>query len=424
MSCEVVTAEHVPALLATNPTDAVEAAAAAVGPDTIGKFLFTSGSTGLPKGVINTQRMMCSNQAMLLAAFPFLAEAPPVIIDWLPWNHTFGGNHNIGIVLHNGGTMYIDDGKPTPAGIAESMRNLREIAPTIYFNVPKGYEELARHLEAEPELRKLFFSRLKMMFYSAAGLAQHVWDALERMAVATVGERVVMMTGLGSTETAPFAIVTRPEFSGSGIVGLPAPGVEMKLVETAGKQELRVRGPNVTPGYWRNAAMTAKAFDAEGYYCMGDALALLDPEDPQKGFRFDGRISEDFKLTTGSWVSVGPLRAKLLHAMAPYVRDAVIAGIDRDYVAALLILDNAACAGKGETEIAEALLGLLRTLAASSTGSATRVARAMVLHEPPSIDAGEITDKGTLNQRAVLARRAELVERLYAEPCSSDIVEV
>ncbi|MCW3476213.1 feruloyl-CoA synthase [Limobrevibacterium gyesilva] len=419
-------------LLATVPTAAVEEAAAKVGPDSIGKFLFTSGSTGLPKGVVNTQRMLCSNQAMLLEAFPMLEEEPPVIVDWLPWNHTFGGNHNVGLVLYNGGTMYIDDGKPVPSGIAETIRNLREIAPTVYFNVPKGYEELVRYLDREPALRQTFFSRVKMLFYAGAGLAQHVWDELERLAVETTGERIVMMTGLGATETAPFAIVTRPDCTGSGIVGLPAPGVELKLQPNGGKLEARLRGPNIMPGYWRMEALSREAFDADGFYKIGDALAFVDAGDWQKGFRFDGRISEDFKLATGTWVSVGPMRAKLVQRLAPWVRDAVICGHDAGYVAILMLPDAAACAAlcpDAEAPLEHALVqakirALLRELARESTGSSTRVVRAAFLREPPSIDAGEITDKGSINQRAVIARRAGLVQTLYADPKPPNVISI
>lgn len=423
-------------LATTVPTEAVDAAAAAVGPDTVAKILFTSGSTGTPKGVINTQRMLCSNQEMLRTSLAFMADEPPVLVDWLPWNHTFGGNHNVGLVLYNGGTLYIDDGKPTPAGIAETVRNLREISPTIYFNVPKGFEELVTYLRAEPALRETFFRRLNLMFYAGAGLAQHVWDALDELAVATVGERIVMLTGLGATETAPFAIVCRPDMTGSGIVGLPVTGNDLKLVPTGGKLEARLRGPNVTPGFWRQDVLTRAAFDEDGYYKLGDALKFIDPARPDLGFLFDGRISEDFKLATGTWVSVGPLRALLIAALAPYVRDVVIAGLDRDYVAALLIPDLPACRaicsdlpedaipadvfahGAVHAELHRALT----TLAAISTGSSMRVRRALLLHEPPSIDAGEITDKGSINQRAVLAHRADLVAALYAEPPHAHVI--
>jgi feruloyl-CoA synthase len=429
-------ATHFAALAATTPTGAVAAAAAAVGPDTIAKFLFTSGSTGTPKGVINTQRMLCSNQEMLRTALAFMADEPPVIVDWLPWNHTFGGNHNLGLVLYNGGTLYIDDGKPVPGAFEESVRNLREIAPTIYFNVPKGYEELVRYLRAEKALREKFFSRLQLTFYAGAGLAQHVWDELDALAIETVGERIVMLTGLGATETAPFAIVCRPDVRGSGIVGLPVTGNELKLVPVGDKLEARLRGPNVTPGFWRQEELTRTAFDEEGFYRLGDALKFVDPARPDLGFLFDGRISEDFKLATGTWVSVGPLRAHLIAALAPLVRDVVIAGHDRDYIAVLLVPDPAACRAacpdlSKDADIVElfahpALLDELRrrlvALAAQSTGSSTRVRRAIILRDPPSIDAGEITDKGSINQRAVLAHRAGLVAALYAEPPHPQVI--
>jgi feruloyl-CoA synthase len=361
---------------------------------------------------------------MLLAAFPFMADEPPVIVDWLPWNHTFGGNHNVGLVLYNGGTFYIDDGKPTPAGIAESLRNLREIAPTIYFNVPKGYEELVRALEREPDLRQTFFSRVEMLFYSAAGLSQHVWDALDRLAIETVGERIVMLTGLGATETAPFSIVTRADCTASGIVGLPVAGIELKLAPMEGKLEARVRGPNVMPGYWRNPAQTAGAYDEEGFYRFGDALCFVDPADRTKGFRFDGRISEDFKLATGTWVSVGPMRAKLLQRLPELARDVVIAGADRDFVAVLVIPDLDMHARLGVAGYAAALREGLMELALESTGSASRVARAVVLTEPLSIDAGEVTDKGSINQRAVLALRKALVDTLYGPADHPAIISI
>ncbi len=422
------------ALLATPATAAVDAAAAAVGPETIAKILFTSGSTGVPKGVINTQRMLCSNQEMLRTSLAFMAEEPPVLVDWLPWNHTFGGNHNVGLVLYNGGTLYIDDGKPMPGGIEATVRNLREIAPTIYFNVPKGFEELVHYLRREPALRQQFFSRVKLMFYAGAGLAQHVWDALEELAMATVGERIAMLTGLGTTETAPFALVCRPDFSGAGMVGLPVTGNEMKLAPVGDKMEVRLRGPNITPGYWRAEAATRQAFDADGFYRLGDALKFIDPARPEIGFLFDGRISEDFKLATGTWVSVGPLRAALIAGLAPYVRDVVIAGIDRDYVAVLFIPDLHACRAHcpdgdvaallAHPALHAALRSRLQALAAQSTGSSNRVRRALLLHEAPSIDAGEITDKGSINQRAMLDRRAALVTALYAEPPSADIIRI
>ncbi len=409
-------------LLATPATEAVEVAFDRVGPDSVGKFLFTSGSTGLPKGVINTQRMLCSNQQMILESLAFMADTPPVILDWLPWNHTFGGNHNVGLVLYNGGSMYLDDGAPTAAGMARSVRNLREIAPTVFFNVPKGYEELVAYLRREPALRERFFSRLDLLFYSSAGLAQHVWDELDDLAIDTTGARVVMLTGLGATETAPFALVCRPEVTGSGIVGLPVPGVALKLVPDGDRLEARVRGPNITPGYWRNPAQTAAAFDEEGFYKFGDALKFVDPDDPDKGFRFDGRISENFKLATGTWVQVGALRARAVAAFAPFARDVVVAGHDQDYVSVLVVPDPPACEGLSGAALRERLHPLLSAFAATGTGSASRVVRAALLEAKLSIDRGEITDKGSLNQRAVLKSQADLVADLYAEPPPSHVL--
>ena len=415
-------------LLATPPTTAVDRAHAQVGPDTIAKFLFTSGSTKLPKGVINTQRMLCSNQQMILQCFPHLAEEPPVLVDWLPWNHTFGGNHNIGITLYNGGTLYIDEGKPTAALIGETLRNLREIAPTLYFNVPKGFEEIANALEVDAQLRETFFSKVKMFFFSGAGLSQPVWDKLERVAEAHCGERIKMLTGLGMTETAPFAICANAYQVKSGHIGLPAPGVELKLVPEADKVEVRYRGPSVTPGYWRAPEQTAESFDDEGYYRSGDAVKPMDPAHPERGFAFDGRTAEDFKLSTGTFVSVGPLRAKIIAAGDPCVQDVVVAGINRDDIGILLFprLDSCrAFANLGAEAPASEVLAapavrnffqhLVDGLWATGTGSATRVARALVLEQPPSIDLGEVTDKGSINQRAVLTHRAAAVERLYAD---------
>jgi feruloyl-CoA synthase len=411
------------AALQAPPTAAVERAFAAVTPDKVGKILFTSGSTGRPKGVINTQRMLCANQEMIRAAFAVLADEPPILLDWLPWSHTFGGNQNFGLALYNGGTLHIDHGRPTSAGIGETLRNLRDVSPTIYFNVPKGFEELAHAMRADPALARSFFARLRMMFYAGAGLAQPVWDEIERLAVAATGERIVMVSGLGATETASFALFNRPDVVGSGRVGLPLPGNEILLVPHGEKRELRVRGPNVTPGYWRDPDATAAAFDAEGFYRMGDALAFVDDADWQKGFRFDGRLGEDFKLASGTWVSVGPLRAALVAALAPLVRDAVIAGENRDHPAALLIPDEAACAGLARAELRARLAAGLRAHAAGQPAS-RRVARALLLDTPLSIDAGEITDKGSVNQRAVLARRAALVEDLYAAPAPAGVIDI
>ena len=423
------------ALLATEPGAEEAAAHARVGPDTIAKFLFTSGSTKQPKGVINTQRMLCSNLQMIRQCFAFLADEPPVMVDWLPWNHTFGGNHNVGIALYNGGTLYIDDGKPTAKGIEATLRNLREIAPTIYFNVPKGFEEIARAMDHDTALRDRLFSRVQAFMYAGAGLSQAVWDHLDRHARAAIGERVCMFTGLGMTETAPsctFAVGTQVR---SGHIGLPAPGVEVKLVPTDGKLEIRFRGPNVMPGYWRAPEETAAHFDAEGFYCTGDAVLPIDAEHPENGLMFDGRIAEDFKLSTGTFVSVGPLRAKVVLARDPLVQDVVVAGLNRDDLGLLIFprlddtrrrfgLDAGLSAAQvlAQPAVRGFFQQLLDRLWAEGTGSANRPARALLLVEPPSIDRGEVTDKGSINQRAVLSHRAALVERLYAEAPDAEVL--
>ena len=415
-------------LAATKPTSAVESAHQNIHPDSVAKILFTSGSTGMPKGVINTHRMLCCNQQMIAQVFCFLQDEPPVLLDWLPWNHTFGGNHNIGIALYNGGSFYIDDGKPGPSLIEETIRNLREISTTVYFNVPKGYEDLLPVLRADSQLREKFFRHLRLLFYAAAGMSQPVWDAYRAMALQTCGERIIMVTGLGSTETAPMAIQTTWETDQPGIIGIPIPGVEAKLVPRGAKLEVRVRGPNITPGYWRQPELTAQAFDEDGFYIFGDALRFVDPADINRGFFFDGRFSEDFKLASGTWASVGPLRSHILGHFAPYVRDVVITGHDRDNVGMLIFADADACRALCPTlgrnasaaeifshpRVIAHFQALLESAAANSTGSSTRVTRAIIMEEPPSLDAGEITDKGSLNQRAVLDRRAAIVEQLYA----------
>jgi feruloyl-CoA synthase len=415
----------------------VAAAQAQVTPDTIAKFLFTSGSTGQPKAVINTHRMMCSNQAMLAASFAFVADETPTVVDWLPWSHTFGGNHNFNMALVNGGSFYIDDGNPTPAGVSRTARNLREIAPTIYFNVPKGYEALVPHFRADDVLRKNFFSRLKVLFYAGAGLNQTTWDDLTRLAIETTGERIIFLSSLGSTETAPLALACSWDFPRPGNIGLPAPGVELKLVPTEGKLEARLRGPHITPGYWRQDHLTRDAFDEDGFYKIGDALKFVDANDPGKGLLFDGRLAEDFKLSSGTWTSVGPLRARFIDHFNPYVRDVVFAGPDRDEIVALVFPDIEACrklAGLGANAASTVILDcaavrsqfsdLLGKLAALSPGSSMRVERAMLIAEPPSMDKGEMTDKGSINQRAVLKNRADLVEDLYTSPLSARVIAI
>ena len=413
-------------LLRTQPTAAVEAAMQATGPDTIVKFLFTSGSTKLPKAVINTHRMWCANQQQMRQSMPVLTEEPPVLVDWLPWNHTFGGNHNVGLTIYNGGTLHIDDGKPTPALMHETLRNLREVAPTVYFNVPTGFEAIAHAMKADPVLRRKLLSRVRMFFYSGAALAQPIWDLLHEVQEEEIGERIVMGTGLGMTESAPFAVfVTNPEVR-SGHIGLPTVGMELKLVPAEGKTEIRYKGPNVTPGYWRNPEATGEVFDEEGFFRTGDAVLWIDERNPHLGLKFDGRIAEDFKLATGTFVSVGPLRARIIAAGAPYVQDAVITGINRNEVGALLFptakVRNLAPHLAADAPLQEVLRSaavqdqfqdVLDALAQQSTGSATRVARLFLLHEPPSIDRGEVTDKGSINQRAVLKHRDALVQALH-----------
>ena len=412
-------------LRATAATEAVDIAMRAVRPDTIAKFLFTSGSTKMPKPVINTHRMWCANLQQITLSLPVLAEAPPVFVDWLPWNHTFGGNHNFGLTLKHGGTLYIDDGKPTAALINETLRNLREIAPTIYFNVPTGFEMIAQAMKTDEVLRRTLLSRVRMFFYSGAGLAQPVWDSLHATAEAEIGERIVMATGLGMTESAPSAMFTNSADVKAGDIGAPVPGMTLKLVEVDGKTEVRYRGPNVTPGYWRSEQATRDAFDEEGFLCTGDAVQWIDPDNIHRGLRFDGRIAEDFKLATGTFVSVGPMRAKVIVTGAPYVQDVVLTGLNMKEVGAL-IFPSPACrevSGLGPNApwtdvlasepVRSRMQAVIDQLAREATGSANRIARALLLAEPPSIDKGEVTDKGSINQRAVLKHRDALVQALH-----------
>jgi feruloyl-CoA synthase len=398
----------------TTAGPALEAAHEQVTADTVIRVLFTSGSTGIPKGVINTHRMWCSNQEMIRTHLAFLADEPPILLDWTPWNHTFGGSHDLGLIIYNGGTLYIDDGKPTPDLFGRTVENLREIATTFYLNVPRGWEALVPYLRREDEFRRHFFSRLKCMLYAGAGLAQEVWQDLADLSVETCGERVLMVTGLGATETAPFALCPGSEVSRAGHVGVPAAGLELKLVPLEDKLEARLRGPNITPGYWRQDHLTTAAFDEEGFYRMGDALLFVDEKEPAKGFVFDGRITEDFKLATGTWVSVGPLRARFLSHCAPFAQDVVIAGENRSSVGVLIFPNRDACKREGtEADVRALFKKLLEDFTRTSTGSSNLIASAILLDEPPSIDAHEVTDKGSLNQRAILANRRLLVEELY-----------
>ena len=395
VKCEVIDRwEESPA------TSAVDDAHARVGPDTIVKFLFTSGSTGAPKAVINTQRMWCSNQKMIQHMLAFLADEPPVLVDWAPWHHTAAGNHDLGLVMYNGGSYYIDEGKPLPGAIETTVRNLRQIAPTWYFNVPKGFEALLPHLREDEELRSNFFSRLKVLWFAGAALPQHVYDEMKELAYRTCGEEIPFLTGFGATETAPATLGRVWPAQNVANMGFPPPGAELKLVPFQDCYEMRVKGPHVTPGYWRAPELTALAFDDEGYYRLGDAFSYEDD-----GLLFKGRIAEDFKLSTGTWVQVGELRARFIQHFAPLVRDVVIAGEGRSEVGALIFPASPAPA--------DAFLNRLKTL--MSTGSSNRITRAIVLEEPPSLDAGEMTDKGSINQRAVLSRRRNLVEELYSD---------
>ncbi len=417
-------------LLATKATAAVDAAMQATGPDTIVKFLFTSGSTKLPKAVINTQGMLCANQQQMLQSMPVIGLDPLILLDWAPWNHTAGGNHDFFMVMYNGGTLYIDDGKPTPTLIGETLKNLREIAPTWYFNVPIAYEMIVNALQTDAQLRKNFLSRVHQLYYAGAGLSQAIWDQLYAAAELEFGERIVMTSGLGMTETSPFAMFVTTPHSKAGDIGLPAAGLELKLVPMGDKTEIRYRGPNVTTGYWRNPEASAEAFDDEGFFCSGDAVQWIDPENFHLGLQFDGRIAEDFKLSTGTFVSVGPMRAKISGAGAPYVQDAVLTGINLNEIGALIVPTAALrqLSGLGDaasqaevnqsTPVQQWLANLLKALGSQATGSANRIARCVILDTPLSIDKGEITDKGSVNQRAVLKHRADLVDALHAGKAS------
>ena len=411
--------------LLAEATSKVDAAFERIGPDTVAKILFTSGSTGIPKGVINTQRMLTVNQEQYASVWPFLEDRPQVLVDWLPWNHTFGGNNNFGMMLRNGGTFHIDGGKPAPGLVETSMRNLKEIPPTIYFNVPRGFDLLMPFLEKDAELRANFFRNLDLMVYAGASLPQNLWERMQQLAVAERGARLPLISAWGSTETAPMATGVHYAVDRAGIIGLPVPGCEVKLVPAAGKLEARVKGPNVTPGYYGRDDLTKAAFDEEGYYRIGDALKFADPEKPERGLAFDGRVAEDFKLSTGTWVHVGATRVRLIAAGDPLVQDAVITGHERSEVGALVFLNAAAIKVRGldDAGVRRHLRAALAKLAAEAgSGSSTHPVRALVMAEPLSIDANEITDKGYINQRAVLERRAASVETLHADPPASEVI--
>lgn len=420
--------------LASTPESAdVAKAFAAVGADTIAKFLFTSGSTGTPKAVINTQRMLTTSQQAKAQVWPFLDRAQDdfVILDWLPWSHTFGANHNFNMVLRNGGTLYIDGGKPAPGLFATSLANLKSVMPTVYFNVPRGFDMLIGALRDDDELRQRFFNEVKIVFYAGAALPQNLWEALEEMSVKTIGRTLPMVSAWGSTETAPLATDCHFQAERSGNIGVPIPGTDLKLVPSGDKLEVRVRGPNVTPGYWKAPEQTRAAFDEDGFYLIGDAVKFADPARPERGLFFDGRVAEDFKLTSGTWVSVGTLRVNGIAALAPLAQDIVVTGHGGDQVRFLVFPNIAACratAGLADDasidevlhseKVRAAMAQGLAKLKAQSSGSAGHATRALLLAEMPSVDYGEITDKGYVNQRAVIARRAAEVATLEDDHAS------
>jgi feruloyl-CoA synthase len=420
------------------PTPAVDAAFARVGPETVAKILFTSGSTGQPKGVINTQGMMCANQESVAAAWTFLSDHQPVIVDWLPWNHTFGGNHNFNMMLRHGGSLYIDEGKPVPALMGRTVANLREVSPTIYFNVPRGYAALTDHLEQDEVLRQKFFARLDLLFYAAAALPQSLWDRLEALGASARGRKVPFIASWGLTETAPMVTIVHYPIDRPGNIGVPGPGMSVKLAPVGDKLEIRVKGPNVTPGYFKAPDLTSRAFDEEGWLETGDAVRLADAANPAAGLLFDGRTAENFKLSSGTWVNVGMLRTAAIAAGAPAIEDAVVTGHDRDEIGLLIFPSLAGLKSlcpelESECKVEDLIAhpAVRRALAnglaqhnSTAQGSSTRIARCLLLTEPPSIDANEITDKGYLNQRAILTTRAALVERLHATPAFADVITV
>jgi feruloyl-CoA synthase len=375
---------------------------------------------------------------MMAQVWPFMSTTPPVLVDWLPWNHTFGGNHNFNMVLKQGGTLYIDGGKPVPGLVEQTVKNLADVSPTIYFNVPAGFAMLLPHLERNEELRTSFFKDLQLIFYAAAALPQDLWQRLETVSILATGKKVPMTSSWGSTETSPAVTSAHFAIDKAGVIGLPLPGVTLKMVPNVGKFELRVKGPNVTPGYLNRPDLTAEAFDEDGFYKIGDAGAFADPNDPAKGITFNGRVAEDFKLSTGTWVHVGSLRVGVLAAASPVLQDAVITGHDREYVGILAWPNIQGCreiCGDSEANwsleelihsntTVEYLRKALVDFNATQGGSSTTIRRIMLMTAPPSIDANEITDKGYINQRASLEKRKDLVELLHGGTTPPEVILV
>jgi feruloyl-CoA synthase len=426
-------------LMKTKPTRAVDEAVARIDGDRIAKFLFTSGSTGMPKAVINTHRMLTANQQSLSQIWPFLRDEEDhfTLVDWLPWSHTFGGNHNFHMALKHAGTFHIDAGKPVPALVEETVRNLAEVSPTIYFNVPAGYAAILPYLEKDPALAKTFFAKLRMIFYAAATLPQDLWTRLEAVSVRATGQRVPLTSSWGATETAPAVTATYFLIERAGVIGVPMPGPELKLVPAGDRWEVRVKGPNVTPGYWRSPDITKKAFDEEGYYRIGDAVRFADPDNPAAGLVYSGRLTEEFKLTTGTWVQVGALRVGLLSAMAPVLQDAVIAGEGYDHLRILVWLNVAGCrqmlGADAPSNVADLsthpaihnhIKESLKRWNSQNTGQSTRIHSVLLLGDAPSIDASEITDKGYINQRAALLHRKAELARLFGSETHPDIIHI
>lgn len=422
-------------LESTAPGPAVEQAVAAIAQDTIAKFLFTSGSTSLPKGVVNTHGMLTANQQQSVQCWPFIADAPMVLVDWLPWNHTFGSNYNFNLILQQAGTLYIDGGKPVPALVGQTVENLREIAPTVYFNVPAGYGALLPFLERDDELARHFFSRVRLLFYAGASLPQDMWDRLEALAIRITGTRVPMTSAWGTTETSPLATSAHTFLEKAGNVGVPVPGCDVKLVPVGSKLEIRVRGPNITPGYWRRPDLTEAMFDDEGYYLPGDAVRFADSADPDQGLIFDGRTAEDFKLTNGTWVAVGALRVGAIAAATPVLQDAIVCGEGRDQVGLVAWLNAAGCkqvTGEDgdlafyatQPKIHTHLRGAFAQWNKVNTGATMRIARVLLLPDMPSIDRNEITDKGYINQRVALECRRTEGERLFDGKPHPDVVVI